>query len=113
MSASDDLREAARRGDLDAIRAALADGADIDSRDEKGWTALMWAASEARGDAVDLLLESGADPGVRDRLVQDAAGIALYSQYYRGGGVGLSTRISRHPAYVRRIAALGEAGARK
>lgn len=107
MSTSKDLHEAAKRGDVDRLRAVLAGGVAIDSRDEKGWTALMWAAYNLHSDAVDLLLASGADPGVRDRLVQDAADVALHSPQ-EGDRVSLAIRIKHHPAYVHRTAELAE-----
>ena len=103
MSSAERLRQAAKDGDVEGIRAALADGTDIDSRDEHGWTVLMWAAHHNQRNAVDALLESGADPCVRDRLVQDAADLALHAkQEGRGDPIGLSLHIQRHPECVRR-----------
>ena len=102
------LHEAARRGDLPAIRAALTAGVDLDARDAMGWTALMWAAHAVQRGAIDLLLEAGADPAIRDRLVQDAADIVLHTQHALDGGVDLSLRIQRHPVYVRRSEELSQ-----
>ena len=41
-------------------------GADVDARDDDGWTALMWAAQEGRADAVRLLIGAGADVDIDD-----------------------------------------------
>ena len=46
--------DAVRRGDLAAVRAQLAAGADIDARDAHGQTALMNAARDGQAALVDL-----------------------------------------------------------
>jgi len=56
-----DLHDAARRGDLDRLRALLADGTDVDSRDEREYTPLMWASMMGMVEAVLLLVGAGAD----------------------------------------------------
>ena len=53
--------DAVRRGDLAAVRAQLAAGADIDARDAHGQTALMNAARDGQAALVHLLTENGAD----------------------------------------------------
>lgn len=63
--ATKDLREAAHAGDLPALRAALAAGADVNGADERGWTALLVASMEAFREGVELLLAAGADPNQR------------------------------------------------
>src|SRR5258708_8409545 len=50
---------------IDAVRAALAAGGDVNERDKSGWTPLMHAALECRAQIVKLLLERGADAKVR------------------------------------------------
>jgi ankyrin repeat protein len=66
-----ELNRAAERGDLDAIRAALDAGADIDAQDERGRTAVMAATYAHRTDAVRLLFEHGADPDIRDEMLNN------------------------------------------
>lgn len=58
------LVEAVLHSDMDAIRLAIADGADVNKLDD-GMTPLLWAIFRGDIDAVRLLLESGADPNVR------------------------------------------------
>jgi ankyrin repeat protein len=50
---------------VDAVRAALAAGGDVNERDSDGWTPLMHAALECRAQIVALLLERGGDPKLR------------------------------------------------
>ncbi|HLP99337.1 MAG TPA: ankyrin repeat domain-containing protein [Sideroxyarcus sp.] len=60
------LIEAAKAGDLVAVQAAIAAGADVNAVDERGWTALSYAVYNAdlkRGfaDVVQALIDAGAD----------------------------------------------------
>lgn len=57
------LREAAAAGDLDAVRAALEAGADVDARGEFGDTALNLAAEWGHAAVVEALVSAGADTG--------------------------------------------------
>lgn len=50
---------------VDAVRAALAAGGNVNERDQTGWTPLMWAALECRSEIVKLLLDRGADVSLR------------------------------------------------
>jgi ankyrin repeat protein len=50
---------------VNAVRAALACGGNVNETDKSDWTPLMWAALECRAGIVDLLLNSGADVNVR------------------------------------------------
>ena len=56
---------AARTGNVDALKTLIAHGAQIDRRDARGQSPLMWAAARNNADAVRLLIESGADLTVR------------------------------------------------
>lgn len=59
----DELRRPHNLDCLAAIQLLIDRGADIDARDvNKYRTALLWAASDFRDEAVGLLLENGADP---------------------------------------------------
>src|SRR5207302_1335876 len=50
-----------RTGKLGPVKALLARGADVDARERRGQTALMWAAAEGHAATVEALLRAGAD----------------------------------------------------
>src|SRR4051812_825212 len=54
------LTQAAARNDVAAIRRLLADGHESDEGGDS-WTALIWASRSGSTEAIDLLLDSGAD----------------------------------------------------
>jgi ankyrin repeat protein len=57
------IMTASLTGSVGAVRALVANGANVNARETaKGQTALMWAASEGHRDVVRMLLDSGADP---------------------------------------------------
>merc|ERR1719384_1956984 len=58
---SEQLVEAARRGDAEAARRCLQEGAPPNSCDEHGWTPLHYAASQGESDICRLLLEFQGD----------------------------------------------------
>jgi len=58
---------AAQLGDIDRVRLALAEGADVNTQDENGGTALHWAVFYEYGDIVELLLMHGANPYIKDK----------------------------------------------
>ncbi len=68
-SPADLLMQAAAAGDLDGLRTQLQAGANVNTTDALGRSALMHAAREGHLQAVFLLLDFGADP-----QLQDAAG---------------------------------------
>lgn len=55
------LLKAAADGDLAGVSAALAQGANVDAKDEYNNSALNWAALWGHEDVVEKLLEAGAD----------------------------------------------------
>nr|WP_236070853.1 ankyrin repeat domain-containing protein [Streptomyces polyasparticus] len=57
---------AAADGKPDAVREALADGADIEARDDRGRTPLLLAATGDHDVAARILVEAGADPDAQD-----------------------------------------------
>lgn len=62
---------------LDAYKALLDAGAPVNAADSyQGWTALHLAAALGRADVVELLLERGADPALRDRRGRTPADLA-------------------------------------
>ncbi len=61
------LVDAARRGDMSAVRAQLAAGAPVNATEADGTTALHWAAYRDAVDMAGLLLRAGADAHAANR----------------------------------------------
>ena len=61
----DALHRAAKAGNLNGLEAALAAGADVNARDEKGWTALMYVVDKGYVLLVEPLLTAKANVDVR------------------------------------------------
>lgn len=60
-ASSKSLLHAVREGDPEAVKALLAEGADVNAKDGDGWTALMLAIVKGHLDAARALLCEGAD----------------------------------------------------
>jgi len=73
MWAAGHSNDTPRQDGLATLRLVLAAGAEIDAVDNRGWSALMIAAERGHGEAAELLLESGADPGIADAQGRRAA----------------------------------------
>ena len=71
------LIDAAIRGDLKSLRAALAQGIHPDAKDNDGDTALMLAAYNGHVDIVAALLEAKADLWIKDRGGKTATDLAV------------------------------------
>ena len=56
-----ELTQASMKGDVDQVISLLDSGADVNAKDERGWTALLCAVSRGQMDVVKLLLDKGAD----------------------------------------------------
>jgi len=59
---------AARNSDVEAVRAQLAAGADVNAPENDGTSALLWAAYQSSPELVSLLLAAGADPNAANRF---------------------------------------------
>jgi len=78
QAANESLWEAARAGDPAKITAALAQGADVNAKSRYDVTALFFAASSGRLEAVKLLVSRGADVNAQDTFYRaSAADMAL------------------------------------
>ena len=64
------VADAAMRGDVAAVRALLAEGADVNAPQGDGMTALHWAAHNGDASLVGILLDAGADVGAGTRIGQ-------------------------------------------
>ncbi len=62
------VAEAAERGDLEAVRALLRQGADVNAAQGDGMTALHWAALNGHTQMAEVLLYAGARPEATTRL---------------------------------------------
>lgn len=76
------LLDAACRQDLQGFHEAIQNGAQINARDEQGWTALMWFAVEGDYDIVKLLLNQKADLNIIGVDGRSALALARDKQYY-------------------------------
>jgi len=55
------------------IEVLLEAGAEVDATDDRGWSALMWAArATGNPDIVEKLLDRGADPTIRNEADEAA-----------------------------------------
>lgn len=59
--------EGALEGYADAVKVLLDSGADVNAKDEGGWTALFWATFAQRRAVVRILLEKGADANSKNK----------------------------------------------
>ena len=62
------VADAAHRGDRDALRALLQEGADVNAAHGDGMTALHWAAERSDGAMAEMLVYAGADVGAVTRI---------------------------------------------
>src|SRR5688572_13132812 len=62
------VADAARRGDVEAVRALIARGADVNVAQGDGMSALHWAAVRDQVELVDVLLRAGADVEAGTRI---------------------------------------------
>ena len=74
------LHQAAREGDVEAVRALLGKGQDVDSRTEDGATPLHEAAIGGHVEVVELLLTSGAEANA----TKDSGATPLYFAELKG-----------------------------
>lgn len=72
----DALHRAAKAGNLKGLEAALAAGSDVNARDDKGWTALMYAVDKSNVLLVEPLLQAKAAPAIKGPLGKTATEIA-------------------------------------
>jgi ankyrin repeat protein len=59
--------DAARRGDRDMLKEFVDAGYDLNTRTEKGYTAMILAAYHGHAEAIELLIAASADPCAKDR----------------------------------------------
>jgi len=62
------VADAAMRGDKDAVRTLLKQGADVNAAEPDGMTALHWAADHGDAELAAMLLYAGANPNAMTRI---------------------------------------------
>ena len=62
------LADAAMRGDLEAVRALLRQGTEVNAAQGDGMTALHWAAEHGNANMAKMLVYAGADPDAATRI---------------------------------------------
>ena len=60
------INEAARDGNIEAVKQHLDAGTDVNAKDSARWTPLFYAAYGGHKDIIELLLASGADVNAKD-----------------------------------------------
>ena len=63
---ADPIHDATKDGDLTGVQAQLDAGADVNGKDENGWTPLHFAARYGHEEIVELLISEGADVNAKD-----------------------------------------------
>jgi ankyrin repeat protein len=91
----DQLFEAVRSGNAEAVRALASAGVDPNAKGPDGKTALMLAAEIGRAGAVQVLLESGAKPDVQ--TLQGTTALGLAARNHHGEIVRLLLRAGASP----------------
>jgi len=77
-----DIHKAAIDGDIEAVKQAIADGADVNAKvDQFGSTSLHYAAVQGRKEITELLIAAGADVNAKDREI---GGTPLHSAVGEG-----------------------------
>ena len=62
------IHDAARDGNIEAVKQHLAAGADVNAKDGGGWTPLFYAAFSGRTEVAELLIAEGVDVNAKDNL---------------------------------------------
>ena len=60
--------DAAKRGDVESLKAQLRSGADVNAAQGDGFTALHWAAKLGNREVAEILISAGADIEATTRL---------------------------------------------
>ncbi len=62
------VADAAMKGDREAVRALLKQGADVNAAQGDGMSALHWAADRGDAELAEMLIYAGANPGAVTRI---------------------------------------------
>src|SRR5262245_28071998 len=81
--AFDDLHHLITKGDRAKVRAWVESGADVNLRNQYGWSVLMLAALHGRTDIAEDLLAAGADATLENDRSDTAASLARVKGFKR------------------------------
>jgi uncharacterized sulfatase len=104
---------AACMGDLGRVKALVEQGADINAKDELGWTPLYWAASTGQTEVAEFLVAQGADVQAKTKdentpLHQAAsAGEGRLAELLISKGAGVNVKDKRGNPPLHRAAVAG------
>jgi len=73
------LMQSAESGDYAEVKRLIEEGADVNAKDNNGWTALMIASEAGKEEIANWLIEAGADVSAQDNDGFTAFMIALFS----------------------------------
>ncbi len=94
------LHAAVASRNAETVALLLERGADVDARQQLGYTPLMAAAGSGRQDLVDLLLQHGADPSLRNEEGKTAADIARdHGHQTLAANLDANGKHPKHPEY--------------
>ena len=71
------IHDAARTGNIEAVKQHLADGAEVNAKSSGGRTPLHWAAWHDRKEIVELLIAKGADVNAENNLHKTPLDMAI------------------------------------
>ena len=74
------LLTASKNGNLEYVKLAIAQGANINAKDEKGSTALHWATYYEHTDIIRFLLMQGANPYETDKYGLTPIDVAKFNK---------------------------------
>lgn len=89
------LIEAAKAGDIEHIKALIDSGAELEQRDDYGWTALNWAAGKGYTGIIQKLVDAGADIANTGRDNRTAYRIALAAAHVESAALLLRLQQAR------------------
>ena len=71
------LQTSSSEGDLPEVNELIAEGADVNAKDDAGWTPIYYALQNNHRDVVETLIENGADLNVTDPNGQSPLSLAV------------------------------------
>jgi ankyrin repeat protein len=77
----EEFLKACRDGDLKKVKQLLKEGVDVNTKDEDGWTALMYACLKGEKKVAEFLIEKGVDVNAKDKNGRTALMIAKENGY--------------------------------